>query len=362
MTKTIGVVGAGVVGRLLAWQLARAGHAVTLFDMDVICKASEDGIAAAYTAAGMLSPISEADSAEAPIVEMGLQALRLWPDLVDLIQEDVDFYQNGSLILSHPSDRANLVEFRQRVDATLQQNGLKSQDFVRYISGEGICQYEPDLAERFPEGSYIPGESWLSSQKLMATLAKQLLKFNCKFVEKTEVSRLAPHRVESDVQQWKFDLVCDCRGLGAKPDISNLRGVRGETILLHAPEVSIRHLIRFMHPRYRIYIVPRANHHYVIGATQIESDSQAPITVRSALELLSAAYAVHPGFAEANILDARVNCRPALPDNLPHIDNAPGLIRINGLFRHGFLLSPAIIEQVLPLISEQLSDNVSAVV
>jgi glycine oxidase len=66
------------------------------------------------------------------------------------------------------------------------------------------------------------------------------------------------------------------------------------------------------------------------------------ITVRSCLELLSALYSLHPGFAESEVLETSVNCRPAYPDNLPRIRFSPGDMRINGLYRHGFLLGPRI--------------------
>ena len=147
-------------------------------------------------------------------------------------------------------------------------------------------------------------------------------------------------------------MVIDCRGLGAKVDIKNLRGVRGEVIWLEAPEVNITHLVRLMHPRYRIYIVPRKNNHYVIGATQIESDDSREISVRSCMELLSAAYSVHTGFGEARIINTRANCRPALPNNLPQIHHENGLIRVNGLFRHGFLLAPTLAQEIILALSE----------
>ena len=73
----------------------------------------------------------------------------------------------------------------------------------------------------------------------------------------------------------------------------------------------------------------------------------SPISVRSTLELLSAAYSVHAGFDEAHIVETRVNCRPAMDDNLPYMDYQPGLIRVNGLYRLGFLLAPVLSEQIL---------------
>jgi glycine oxidase len=41
------------------------------------------------------------------------------------------------------------------------------------------------------------------------------------------------------------------------------------------------------------------------------------------------------------------NLRPALPDNLPRIEREDGLTRINGLFRHGWLIAPALVQDAL---------------
>jgi len=141
--------------------------------------------------------------------------------------------------------------------------------------------------------------------------------------------------------------VIDCRGLGAKQQWNELRGVRGELIWLQAPEVNIKRLVRLMHPRYRLYLVPKGyDDLYIVGATQIESNDAGAMTVRSSLELLSAVYSMHSGFAEARIVDMRTNCRPALNDNLPKIECSEGLIRVNGLFRHGYLLAPTLAQEI----------------
>jgi glycine oxidase len=105
-----------------------------------------------------------------------------------------------------------------------------------------------------------------------------------------------------------------------------------------------------MHPRYPLYIVPRAGNRFLIGASAIESNDLSPISVRTMLELLSAAYAVHTGFLEARITGTYVQCRPGLPDNLPTLTHAEGISRVNGLFRHGFLIAPAIASGIADLV------------
>jgi glycine oxidase len=96
--------------------------------------------------------------------------------------------------------------------------------------------------------------------------------------------------------------------------------------------------------------VPRGDGVYMLGATVIETAERGRVTARSLLELLSAAYALHPAFGEAEVLEIGVDARPAFPDNLPRIRRVGGTIHANGLFRHGFLLGPALATQVADLL------------
>jgi glycine oxidase len=121
--------------------------------------------------------------------------------------------------------------------------------------------------------------------------------------------------------------------------------------------VKLRRPTRLIHPRYPIYIAPKENDVYVVGATEIESEDFSEMSVRSALELLSAVYTVHSGFAEARILEMSTQCRPTLKDNLPQIrlNRETGLMQINGLYRHGFMISPAILDCALELLEHSES-------
>lgn len=126
-----------------------------------------------------------------------------------------------------------------------------------------------------------------------------------------------------------------------------VRGVRGEVVWLHAPGVRLLRPVRLLHPRHRVYIVPRPGDLFVVGASEIESEDRSPVSLRSAVELMAAAHSVIPELAEARIVHMEANLRPALPDNEPHTHVEPGLLRINGLFRHGWLLAPALVQDAL---------------
>lgn len=324
----VAVLGGGLAGRLLAWQLIRAGARVALYE-----RGDADGSAAAgWVAAAMLAPLAEAAVAEPSIVEMGAVGLERWPALIDGLPEPVFFQRNGTLVVWHQPDRAEAVMFDRRMRANAPPALLR--DGVRHVSGAQLADVEPALAGRFQEGWWLPNEGQLDNRQLLRALAAGLAKAGAALHWHTEIAEGA---------YPDAGLVIDCRGLGARAALTQLRGVRGEVVRIHAPGIGLRRPVRLLHPRYPIYIAPKENDLYVIGATELESEDMSPMTVRSALELLSAAHSLNPAFGEARIVELNVNCRPALPDHLPRVQwDGARVLRVNGLYRHGYLLAPAV--------------------
>lgn len=338
------VIGAGIMGRLLAWQLARAGHRVTVYEAG---GADAQG-SPARIAAAMLAPLAESAITEASVVEMGRHALTRWPVLLAQLSQPVFFQQEGTLIVWHRQDAAEAQRFAGLLRSTNEK--LPSLPKVQTLDAAGVKRLEPSLENRFAQGLYLPGEGQLDNRQLLAALLHDLQALQ---VDLQWNSSRAPQDFQpgtSGQPDWLFD----CRGLGANAQWGQLRGVRGEVARIHAPDVHLSRPTRLIHPRYPIYIAPKPDHLFVIGATEIESNDRSPPSVRSTLELLSAAYAVHPGFAEGRIIEIAAQCRPTLSDNLPAIRRlGPRALQINGLYRHGFMISPALLDVVLELVQEQ---------
>lgn len=340
------ILGAGLMGRLLACQLARAGHTLELFDAGGPQALSS----AARAAAAMLAPLAESAITEDRVVQMGVHALRRWPELIAQLDEPVFFQQDGTLVLWHRQDAAEAARFSRQMDATNQR--LPTLPKAQRLDAAGIAQLEPSLGSRFTQGLYLPGEGQLDNHQLLAVMLHQLQRLDVKL-------NWDSPRSPGDFSPGKPgqpDWVFDCRGLGAHAQWPALRGVRGEIITLQAPEVKLTRPTRLIHPRYPIYIAPKGDSIFVLGATEIESADLSPVSVRSTLELLSAAYTVDSGFAEARILDLVSQCRPALPDNLPSIRRlGERVLQINGLYRHGFLIAPALLDVVMELFHNNTS-------
>jgi glycine oxidase len=333
--KSIGIVGAGIMGRTLAWFLLEQGHRVDLFDADDI--SGKDSCS--YAAAGMLAPFAELENSDALMTQVGLNAIAIWQQKLPTLPSPVFFQQSGTLCVAHNHDQQELFRLQQILAAKSLPGSFQ---FVTTQS------FEPTLTHCHQQAIFLPQEAQVCPQTLFPALTIHLKTLGIHWHPKTIVKQLQAHNIVTEDKNCAFDWVIDCRGLGAKLDITGLRGVRGELIWLHAPEVHLQRPVRLFHPRYGIYIVPRPQQRYLIGASCLETSDMSPISVQTLLELLSAAYSLHPGFAEARLIHTVVHCRPAFPDHLPKIRIHPkdGTIQINGLYRHGYLFAPVIAQAV----------------
>ena len=217
----------------------------------------------------------------------------------------------------------------------LERFARRTRRFER-LDGDGVAALEPALAGRFGQGLFFPDEAHLDPRVALAALAARLGQLG------------ASIRFGIDGLQLpaSADWCIDGRGLAARDRLLDLRGVKGEMLLLRCPDVALARPVRLLHPRFPVYVVPRGEGLFMVGATMIESDERTRVTARSLVELLNAAYALHPAFAEAEIVEIGGDARPAFPDNLPRIRQQGRILFVNGLYRHGFLLAPALARRV----------------
>ncbi len=309
------VKGAGVAGLTAAFELAARGAAVTVVETQNCL-----GGNASWMAGGMLAPWCERESAEQPVLDLGRDAADWWDAALP-----GHVTRAGTLVAAMPRDAGELDRFASRTSG------------YRRIDEDEIALLEPDLAGRFHRGLFFPGEAHLDARRAMAAQQDQL------------AARGVEFRFGVDAQHTtSFEREIDCTGMAAGDE--RLRGVRGEMLILRTPDISLARPVRLLHPRFPLYLVPRASHHFMAGATMIESLSAGPVSARSMMELLNAAYSVHPAFGEAAIVETGVGIRPAFPDNLPRVERQDTTVAINGLYRHGFLLAPAMARRAADLV------------
>jgi glycine oxidase len=324
----VSIIGAGIAGAWQALLFAQAGHAVTLHERGD----ADMTDATSHWAGGMLAPYCEAEVSEPIISRLGLRSLDIWR------RELPDTPFNGSLVVAHPRERNDFERFARMTEGH------------RRLDAAGLAELEPSLEGRFRDALFFPTEGHVEPRRVLPKLHERIraaggtIKFESD-VAAAELAKLDPEGI-----------VIDCRGLSARDEQPELRGVKGEMILIETAEVQLARPVRLIHPRWPLYVIPREDNLFMLGATSIEAEDTG-VSVRSALELLGAAYAVHPAFGEARIVEFGSGLRPAFPDNLPRIGIRDGTISVNGLYRHGFLIAPALAELTLSFVERGQIDN-----
>lgn len=314
------VRGAGVAGLTTALELVRRGVSVTVADIRPSLIGS-----ASWFAGGMLAPWCERESAEQVVFDLGRSAADWWDAALP-----GHVVHDGTLVVAPPRDTGELSRFADRTGG------------ATCLNEEGIARLEPALAGRFRKGLFFPDEAHLDPRKALSELQRTL-------AERGVCFRFG---IRDDLPADGFDRVVECIGAAAIGKERDLRGVRGEMLYLQTAEIALSRPVRLLHPRYPLYIVPRAHGRFMVGATMIESEDAGPITARSLMELLNAAYALHPAFAEARVVETGAGIRPAWPDNFPRVTANAAAIHVNGLYRHGFLLAPAMAAEVASMLAD----------
>lgn len=317
---TILVKGAGVAGMTAAYELARRG-----FHVEIAEAAPAIGLGASHYAGGMLAPWCEGETAERQVVDAGQMSIDWWdnaaPGLVT---------RKGTLVVAQPRDVSELERFAGRTD------------HFEWVDEQAIAELEPALAGRFRRGLFFPAEAHLDPREALAALHQKLLWLDAVF-----------HVRAPDFPETGFDRVIDCSGRAAIGQDSGLRGVRGEMLYLQTGDLTLSRPVRLLHPRIPLYVVPRGKGRFMVGATMIESENDGAISARSLMELLNAAYALHPAFGEAEVIETGTGIRPAYGDNLPRLTGAGRHFSINGMHRHGFLMAPFLAESLAATIAAE---------
>jgi glycine oxidase len=217
-----------------------------------------------------------------------------------------------------------------------------------WLDEERIALLEPALAGRFRHALFFPREAHLDPRRVLASLRTKLAAEGVAFTGEPADER-------------SFDEVVDCTGIARMRQTGGLRGVRGEMLYLETAEIELARPVRLLHPRIPVYVVPRRDGRFMVGATMIETEFEGPIAVRSLMELLNAAYALHPAFADAVVIETGAGIRPAFPDNFPRATRDGNVVSLNGFYRHGFLLAPALAAEAADLVFSSNSTALNSI-
>jgi glycine oxidase len=337
------VVGGGVVGLSVAYELARRGREVLVLDRDDI-----PGVAT-RAAAGMLAPTSEADLSDPALVELELDSLGRYPGFVAGIEgltgQSCGYRTEGTLWVALNRDQDGDLE---RLFSMQRAKGLAA----RRLSVEEVLVREPHLSGRIVAGLLAEGDHQVDPRALVRALGTALEGLGGRVAVGYRVTRIehaagqvvavsgmsgeTTFRVRSEVVVLAGGVWSEAVDAPVPP--LGLRPVKGQLVRLAGPEL-VRHIVRSPD----VYLVPRRSGELLVGATMEEQGLDACPTAGAILDLLREAWRLLPGVYDFAVTELSVGFRPAVRDHRPVIGGTAtrGFYVATGHFRNGVLLAPA---------------------
>lgn len=338
-TRSVAVVGAGVIGLATARALQRRGWQVRVYD-------EHPASGASHAAAGMLAPAAETVWGQHTLYPLLRESASLYPEFVAELEtasgRTVGFRRTGSLVVgAEAGDRAELDEL-----AALQQ---RLGHAAERVTAGRARQLEPALAPQVAGAVHLPEDHQVDPRRLTTALIAILE--NTRTLVRQNVIELVTERGRTvgvrlaDGSVKRADQVVLCTGTGTVPGAppTSVRPVYGDILRLRIPAGRPRLVERVIRGLVRgrtVYIVPREDEELVVGATSREDGDPVPST-EGVLRLLTDARRLLPGIVDTQLVEVTARARPGSPDDLPVIQrHDPGLVTANGFFRHGILLTP----------------------
>ena len=337
-TSQVVVIGAGIVGCAIAYELARRGLSVRVIDR------REVGQGATQASAGVLAPYIEAHSRR-PLLELTTRSLDLYDEFVARIVEDsgaaVQYVRTGTLeIATGPTDMARL----EGIHAACQARGIG----VELLDAEAVREVEPQLAPAVQGGLIVESHGFIGASELTAALRRAAAAHGVSF-QTSSATRVVRNGAGIRVETAADALICESAIMAAGSWVGHveiegaapvpIRPVRGQLLHLGWPAPAFRRVVWAPN----CYLVPWSDGSVLAGATSEEVGFDERATVAGVRELIEASRRIAPGVSKASFKEARVGLRPATPDELPVIGPSaavPGLVYACGHFRSGILLAP----------------------
>ena len=337
------VIGGGVIGLSVAWKLQAGGMQVALIERGRV------GQEASAAAGGMLCPVSETHYSERPLLELGLESMRRYPEFVAALEDrtglQVDYDTTGTLAVALDADEAREL---RRLLAFQQSLGLPAE----WLDADGCHEREPMLSHRAVGAVHAPQDHQIDNRKLVEALHRALTLEGCRILEQTSAvkvvsdgGRVRGVRTPGKLIQAEWVVVSGgawSSQLGGLPtgSMPTIRPVKGQILALQMDKHDplTRHTIRGR----RAYCVPRRDGRLIVGATSEDRGYDRSLTAGGVYELLRGVYELLPGAYEVELLDMWSGFRPCSVDNLPGIGPTAvdGLIYATGHYRSGILLTP----------------------
>ncbi|MDP4234888.1 MAG: glycine oxidase ThiO [Bacteroidota bacterium] len=337
------IIGGGIIGLSIGWQLLRAGRPVEIYEESAIPRSG-----AGWNAAGMLAPHAEAGYEEEALYNLCLQGLSAYPEFLSELREDVRenevpaLDRCGSMIVAVTADDSVILQRKFEFRKKLGQDGME------LIRGAEAREREPLLSPKVKQALYLANDGQINNRKLISALHEAFLNRGGIIHEHQQVDRVVVRKGKAEgvevsgVSRNASSITVAAGALAGKIkgiDPIGIRPVKGQVVTLKSePSAELHHLIRSP----RIYLAAKDDGRLLVGASAEEKGLDRRITAGPIMELLHYAWEVLPAVYELEITELQSGMRPASRDNCPIIGQADeeGLYYATGHYRNGILLAP----------------------
>lgn len=352
------VVGGGIIGLSVAYELSRRGLAVTLVEQ------GDWGGQASSAAAGMLAPLKEFAS-PGPMLDLGMESLHLYPKWAQELEEraagDVQLSLEGLVTVALNGQE------REHLQAKYRWQKEAGHD-VHWLESNELRDVEPLLSDQVVAGIYSPGEGHINNRLLLRSLVTACRVQGVKLLPGCVVSGIAVKAgrvvgVETTSGPIRADQTVIASGAWAGIMMKMLdvaipvRPVRGQIAAVSSVGIPLRTVIFGTSG----YITPKKDGKIVIGATEDESGFQREVTMAGLASILNGVMPYVPALHAAAFLEAWGGLRPATADGKPLLGPVPGwegLSLAGGHFRNGILLSPITAKRIADYIESGRTEKV----
>ena len=343
-TYDVVIVGGGIIGASIAFELAAEKLRVGVFDRQ------EPGREASWAAAGMLSPAPDSPR-DLPLVSFAKESLRLYPEFVQAIEDlsgkPAAYARDGAFELFFSPEAEKECRARLR---SLDELGIAAE----MVSADEARRTEGAISASARAALWISEEGSVEPRLVMEALLTAArhrgveIHANCRVTELMRAGDRCTGAIAGGekVPAEQVVLAAGCfSGEFARAasfqQLAPTRPVRGQMIALRSANGAegLRCVVRSE----RGYLVPRSGGRIVAGSTSEEAGFEKHVTATGVRKILDAAIELCPELAGAQIVETWAGLRPGTPDDLPVLGAAElsGLWIATGHYRNGILLAPA---------------------
>ena len=356
-TPNVAIVGGGVIGCAVAFELARRGVDVSVWDRGIV------GAGATQASAGILAPYIEAHEG-GPLFDLTVRGLSVYEGFVESVRSasttPFDFRRSGTLEVANNENRARELKSRRSPLTNAQ-----------WLDAEALLKSEPSINAKAVGGLLCPEHGYVAVSDFVRAMKEAAATHGCVFHEDTRISAIQLEgskcvlEVGDERTSVNVDRVVLCAGSWARAldPLGELRErvrpIRGQLLHVHSRLARVEHVLWGT----SCYIVPWTDGTLLIGATSEDVGFDQRSTLAGVSSLIAAALDLLPGLGDATLLGVRVGLRPATADGLPIIGPSPANARViygTGHFRNGVLLAPLTAQLIGDLIVDGTADPMLA--